>query len=62
MGRTAQPAQLKLINGRSDGRDSGGRAVNPGPAFRRIAPKPPTWLSTEAKAEWRRIVPGLQRL
>jgi P27 family predicted phage terminase small subunit len=62
MGRTAQPAALKLIGGRSAGRDSGGRKVNAGPAFRRIAPKPPTWLSREAAAEWRRVAPGLQRL
>jgi len=62
MSRTAQPAALKLLKGRGDGRDSGGRQVNPGPTFRRIPPRPPTWLSTEAKAEWRRVVPGLQRL
>lgn len=62
MGRTAAPAALKLLTGRSEGRDSGGRKVNPGPAFRRVAPNPPTWLSSEARAEWRRIVPGLQRL
>ena len=62
MGRTAQPAALKLIGGRGNGRDSGGRVVNPGPAFRRLPPKPPTWLSREAAAEWKRVVPGLQRL
>lgn len=62
MGRTAQPAALKLIGGRGNGTDSGGRKVNPGPAFRRIAPNPPTWMSAEAKAEWRRVTPGLQRL
>lgn len=62
MGRTAQPAGLRLVSGRSEGRDSGGRKVNPGPAFRRLPPKAPTWLSPEAAAEWRRVVPGLQRL
>ncbi|WP_189106836.1 phage terminase small subunit P27 family [Streptomyces camponoticapitis] len=62
MGRTAQPAALKLIKGRADGRDSGGRPVDKGPAFRRIAPSPPSWLSEEARAEWDRVVPGLQRL
>jgi len=62
MAKAAAPAKLKLISGRSPGRDSGGRPVNPGPAFRRIAPNPPTWLSREAAAEWRRVVPGLQRL
>jgi P27 family predicted phage terminase small subunit len=25
----------------------------------REAPRPPTWLSKDAKAEWRRILPGL---
>ena len=62
MGRTAAPAPLRLLNGRSDGRDSGGRVVAPAPDFRRIAPNPPTWLSREAKAEWKRVVPGLTRL
>jgi P27 family predicted phage terminase small subunit len=62
MGRTAQPAALKLLKGRGEGVDSGGRPVHKGPAFRRIAPNPPTWLSREAAAEWRRVVPGLQRL
>ncbi|PZH18771.1 phage terminase small subunit P27 family [Streptomyces sp. NTH33] len=62
MGRTAKPAGLKLLMGRAEGRDSGGRPVNPGPAFRRIPPKAPTWLSREAAAEWRRVAPGLQRL
>ena len=57
-----QPAQLRLLNGVSAGRDSGGRAVAPPPPFRRIPPKPPTWLSREAKAEWRRVAPGLARL
>lgn len=62
MGRTAAPANLRLIGGRSDGRDSGGRKVAPTPEFRRIPPKAPTWLSREAKAEWKRVVPGLSRL
>lgn len=62
MGRTAQPATLRLLKGRSEGRDSGGREVKPTPAFRRVAPEPPSWLSREAKAEWRRVVPGLTRL
>lgn len=62
MGRTAAPAALRLIGGRSEGRDSGGRPVEQPPEFRRIPPKPPTWLSREAKAEWKRVVPGLSRL
>lgn len=62
MARTAQPAALKLLKGQGSGKDSGGRPVAQGPAFRRIAPEPPDWLSEEAAAEWRRVVPGLTRL
>lgn len=62
MGRTPQPAPLLLLSGRGDGKDSAGRTVATPPAFKRLAPNPPTWLSREAKAEWRRIVPGLTRL
>ena len=62
MGRTPKPAALKLVTGRSPGRDSGGREVNSGPAFARIPPKAPTWLSREAAAEWRRVAPELSRL
>lgn len=59
---TQQPAKLLLLNGRGDGKDSAGRPVAQPPAFKRLAPNPPTWLSREAKAEWRRVVPGLVRL
>jgi len=62
MGRPARPAVLQLLNGRGEGTDSGGRRVKATPEFRRIAPRPPTWLSREAAAEWRRVVPGLTRL
>lgn len=57
-----QPAQLKLLKGRGNGTDTGGRKVKTPPNFKRIAPRPPTWLTREAAAEWRRVVPGLQRL
>ncbi|MEV2274046.1 phage terminase small subunit P27 family [Nocardiopsis sp. NPDC049922] len=62
MGRTAKPAKLRLLEGRSPGRDSGGREVPTPPAFKRIPPNPPSWLTREAAAEWRRVVPGLSRL
>lgn len=62
MGRPAQPAALLLLNGRKEGQDSAGRPVAKPPLFKRLAPTPPTWLSREAKAEWRRVVPGLTRL
>lgn len=61
-GRPPAPAALRLLKGTRDGRDSGGRKVKEAPAFRRVAPNPPTWLSPEASAEWRRVLPGLQRL
>ncbi len=60
--RRAAPYQLKLLKSSRPGYDSGGRPLTPSPAFRRMAPRPPSSLSREAAAEWRRIVPGLQRL
>ncbi|GGU52540.1 phage terminase small subunit P27 family [Streptomyces lavendofoliae] len=62
MARAAAPASLKLINGRSAGRDSGGRKVETGPAFKRVPPQAPTWLSKEAAEEWDRVIPELSRL
>lgn len=62
MAKAAQPATLRLLTGRGQGRDSGGREVNPGPAFRRVPPQPPEWLSEEAAAEWARVMPELSRL
>lgn len=56
------PATLLLLNGRGDGKDSEGKPVPLPPPFKRAAPNPPTWLSREAKAEWKRVVPGLTRL
>lgn len=57
-----QPAKLLLLNGRGEGQDSAGRPVAQPPAFKRLAPNAPSWLSREAKAEWRRVSPGLVRL
>lgn len=62
MPKAAAPAALKLLTGRSPGRDSGGREVNPGPAFVRVPPEAPEWLTPEARAEWDRVLPGLSRL
>jgi P27 family predicted phage terminase small subunit len=61
-GRPARPVVLKLLEGRGNGTDSGGRKVKPTPTFKRLPPNPPTWLPREAKAEWRRVVPELSRL
>lgn len=57
-----KPAHLKLVEGRSSGRDSGGRPVAQPPGFVRLPPSPPAWLPSEARAEWDRVVPELQRL
>lgn len=62
MPHAEQPAALKLLKGRGNGTDTGGRKVKTPPNFRRVAPKPPTTMSREGKAEWSRVVPGLQRL
>jgi P27 family predicted phage terminase small subunit len=62
MPRATAPANLRLIAGRGNGTDSGGRKVAPVPAFKRIPPEAPDWLPDEAAAEWVRIVPELARL
>ena len=62
MPRTAAPAQLRLLNGRGEGRDSGGRPVAHPPKFVREAPEPPDWLDAEALAEWGRVVEALEPL
>ncbi|WP_272936123.1 phage terminase small subunit P27 family [Mycobacterium tuberculosis] len=56
------PAQLKLLGGRSPGRDSGGRRVTPPAAFERVAPECPDWLPPGAKDMWGRVVPELAAL
>ena len=62
MPRVAKPAALKLIEGRGNGRDSGGRLVPTAPAFVRLPPVPPAWLDGVALAEWERVLPELTRL
>lgn len=61
-GRTGEPANLRLLKGRGNGTDSGGRKVNAPPSFRRIPPDPPRWMGEIAAAEWARVVPELARL
>lgn len=58
----AMPAKILALHGRGDGKDSAGRPIPKPPRFTREAPEPPSWLSREAKAEWNRVVPGLERL
>lgn len=57
-----RPAALKLIEGRGHGTDSGGRPVKAVPEFVRGAPDAPMWLPQEARDEWNRVVPELDRL
>ncbi|WP_373234893.1 phage terminase small subunit P27 family [Mycobacterium marinum] len=62
-GRIAEPAGLKLLKGRGPGRDSGGRKLPTAPKFERGAPEPPDYLTSDvALAEWRNVVPQLERL
>lgn len=57
-----KPAKLLLLNGRSDTTDAAGRPVDLPPPFNRGAPEAPADLSPEARAEWDRIVPGLDAM
>lgn len=61
-GAKPKPSHLKVLNGRGAGKDSAGRKIKTPPRFVRKAPGPPTWMNREAKAEWRRVVPELERL
>lgn len=61
-GPAKKPAHLKLLGGRGNDTDSGGRKVTVGPAFHRDPPQMPDWLTAEAKDEWARVVPGLTKL
>lgn len=57
-----KPPHLKLIEGRGNGRDSGGRLVPQTPKFRRLPPEKPDWLPGEASAEWDRVVGELANI
>jgi P27 family predicted phage terminase small subunit len=61
-GPKPQPVSLKLLHGRAEGRDSAGREIKPVPGFVRLPPEAPDFLPPEARAEWDRVVPELQRL
>lgn len=60
--KTTETGPAQLVEGRSPGRDSGGRKVPESPKFIRQAPDAPDWLDAEALAEWRRVAPTLERL
>lgn len=61
-GRRAAPARVRLINGVSEGRDSGGRRVPLPPNFIRQAPEMPSGLSEHEQELWEATVPGLESL
>lgn len=58
-GRKSKPAYLKLVEGRGNGRDSGGRKVPEPPPFKRAAPEKPEDLSHWAGVMWDAIVKEL---
>jgi len=57
-GRKPKPTHLKVLAG-----NPGKRPLNENePKPRPIAPKCPSWLDREAKKEWKRVAPALERL
>ena len=57
-GPTLKPAHLKALEG-----NPGKRPLNrTGPKPRPTRPSCPDWLAAEAKAEWKRLAPELERL
>lgn len=60
-GRKSKPAHLKLLDGRGNGRDSGGRKVPEAPKFDRSVPTKPDDLSPVAAVMWDRIVEELPK-
>jgi P27 family predicted phage terminase small subunit len=58
-GRKSTPAHLKLIGGRGNGKDSGGRNVPEPPPFARDLPVKPDDLSPAASRMWDAILVAL---
>lgn len=57
-GRKPEPTRLKMIKG-----NPGKRPINEDePKPRPVAPKRPAWMTGEAKKEWERLAPELERL
>lgn len=56
-GRKPKPRHLKVLDG-----NPGKRALKPEPRPTPKVPSVPTWMSKEAKAEWKRIVPELDKV
>ena len=57
-GRKPKPTHLKLLEGEVNKKRINFNEPKPRPK----APKCPSWLSREAKKEWRRLAPELERL
>jgi P27 family predicted phage terminase small subunit len=57
-----RPTGLKILEGRGNGRDSGGRQIKTTPGFTRLPPEPPEFLTGPAREMWDQVVPELQRL
>ena len=57
-GRKPTPTNLKLLRGNPGKRPINANEPKPAPK----APGMPAWLSTEARNEWRRVVPELDKL
>jgi len=55
-GRKPKPRGLRILEGRHEGVDSGGRKIEPGIEFERSAPEPPEFLDGRALEEWHRVV------
>lgn len=57
-GPAPQPTKLKLLRGNPGRRPLNTREPKPAP----IVPRCPSWLDKEARREWRRIVPVLDKI
>lgn len=57
-GRKPKPTALKVLEGNRGKRPLNRNEPKPSPS----APGCPTWLAPEARAEWRRVVPELDRI
>lgn len=60
-GRKSKPQHLKLLDGRGNGRDSGGRKVAEPPKFERALPAKPDDLSPAAEKMWDLILEELPK-
>ncbi len=60
-GRIPRPAKLKIVEGRAEGRDSGGRRIPLPPAFERVPPEPTDLVQRipHAAQVWERVVADL---